>query len=65
MGLAERLAQRGNVLREAVFFHHHARPDRAEQGVLVEHFAGMLREVQQRVEDLRIERDRLARVASQ
>ena len=62
--LAEELPECGNDLREAVLFDDRARPDRPEQRVLVERLAGMLDEIDQRIERLAGQRHGIAAVAA-
>ena len=62
---AQHLTQGRDVLREAVLLDDHARPDRAQQHVLVERLARVLDEIHQRVEHLGREQGRLSRVPAQ
>ena len=62
---AQHLTQGRDVLREAVLLDDHARPDRAQQHVLVERLARVLDEIDQRVEHLCREQGRLSRVPAQ
>ena len=50
--LPENLAQRRNILREAVLFDDHPGPDRAQERVLVERFPTALDQEEQRIEVL-------------
>jgi hypothetical protein len=57
--LAENASQRRDVLVEIAFLDDKIRPDRLEQRAPVQRLPGVLDEIEQRVEDLRLERDRL------
>jgi hypothetical protein len=57
--LAEGLAQHRDVLRQVVLLDRRVGPDRAHQLVLLDHAPAVLDQDEQRVEDLRRERDGL------